>query len=155
MKRNMILPVIGMVIGVVLGENRQVKRIYGIEEDNAKFHEFYDILIQWIKVHQNGRTLADYFRRYGYKTVAVYGLKELGKALIEELKDTEIEVKYGIDKNVDKMHMQTDVFKPDENLPEVDVIVVTSVHYYADIEMGLRDKLKYPIVALNDVVYEA
>ena len=39
MKRNMILPVIGMVIGVVLGEKRQVKRIYGIEEDNAKFHE--------------------------------------------------------------------------------------------------------------------
>lgn len=154
MKRNMILPVIGMVIGVVLGEKRQVKRIYGIEEDNAKFHEFYDILIQWIKVHQNGRTLADYFRRYGYKTVAVYGLMELGKALIEELKDTEIEVKYGIDKNVDKMHMQTDVFKPDENLPEVDVIVVTAVHYYADIEMELRDKLKYPIVALNDVVYE-
>ena len=79
----------------------------------------------------------------------------MGKALIEELKDTEIEVKYGIDRNVDKMDTQTDVFKPDEDLPEVDVIVVTSVHYYADIEMGLRDKLKYPIVALNDVVYEA
>ncbi|MCM1415710.1 MAG: hypothetical protein NC430_07270 [bacterium] len=155
MKKNMVLPALGMAMGVVLGEKCQVKRAYEIEEDNAKFHEFYDILLQWIKVHQSGRTLADYFCRYGYKTVAVYGLKELGEALIEELKDTEIEVKYGIDKTVDKTYRQIDIYKPDDDLPEVDIIVVTAVHYYADIEMALRNKLKYPIVALNDVVYEA
>lgn len=153
--RKVILSLIGMAMGFVLGEKSHVKQFNQMEEDNAKFHEFYDVLLQWIKVRQNGRTLAGYFQKYDYNTVAIYGMKELGVALWTELKDTGIEVKYGIDNKVNKINGNVKLFKSKDNLEEVDVIVVTAIHDYADIEMELRDKMKCPIVALNDVVYEA
>ncbi len=149
------LSMIGMVMGFVLGEKCQEKQIYKLEENSTKFHEFYDVLLQWVKVHQSGRTLADYFRKYGYRTIAIYGMKELGIALWAELEDTGIVVKYGIDNKVNKMDVNINMFKAKDNLEEVDAIIVTAIHDYADIEMELKDKMKCPIVALNDVVYEA
>lgn len=149
------LSVIGTAMGFVLGEKCQEKQVYKLEEENVKFYEFYDVLLQWIKVHQNGRTLANYFQKYGYRTVAIYGMKELGMALWKELKDTEIVVKYGIDNKVTQTDANVNLFKSKDNLEEVDVIVVTAIHDYADIEMELKDKMKCQVVALNDVVYEA
>ncbi len=156
MKKNIILSmIVGTIAGFLIYEKCQSKMICKMEEDDIKFHEFYDILIQWIKVHQKGYTLTDYFRKYNYKTIAIYGMRELGQALLAELKDTEIEVKYAIDKNADNIRVDADVYKPDDDLKKVDVIVVTAVHYYSDIEVGLKEKISCPIVALDDVVYEA
>lgn len=153
--KNVVLPVTGMALGFLIGEKCQEKQVYKLENDNAKFYEFYDVLLQWIKVHQSGRTLADYFHKYGYRTVAIYGMKELGLALWTELQDTGVVVKYGIDNKVNKTDVDVNLFQSKDNLGEVDVIVVTAMHDYADIEMELKDKMKCPIVALNDVVYEA
>ena len=153
--RKVILSIIGMVMGFILGEKRHIMQLNQMEEDNDKFHEFYDVLLQWIKVHQNGRTLEGYFHKYNYKTIAIYGMKELGVALWTELKDTGIVVKYGIDNGVNKTNINVNLFKSKDNLENVDVIIVTAMHDYADIEMELKDKMKCPIVALNDVVYEA
>ena len=126
-----------------------------IEDENRKFHEFYDILLQWIKVHQTGHTLADFFIKNQYKTIAIYGMKELGQALLNELNNSGVEVKYGIDRDADSIFAPVEVYRPDEKLDDVDVIVITAVHYYNDIVFSITDKMNCPIISLDDVVYEA
>ena len=43
-----------------------------------KVLSYYFIYDQWLSLHQRGKTLVEYFEEKGYKTVAIYGLKELG-----------------------------------------------------------------------------
>ena len=47
-----------------------------------------------------------------------------------------------------------DVLTPDDDLPEVDLIVVTPVHYFDEIEEMLADKVDCPVISIEDVVYE-
>lgn len=95
-----------------------------------------------------------FFTQNSYKTVAIYGMKELGERLYDELKDSEIEVKYVIDKNADTIYADVDVIEPEDTLEDVDVIVVTAIHYFDEIEEALGAKVDYPVISLEDVVYE-
>lgn len=149
----------GAVLGVTaeeltVGKNNR-KTLRQAEDGLEKSQEFYFILLQWIKIHQEGRTLVDYFKKNNYKTVAVYGMKELGEALLEELDGSDIEVKYGIDRNAENIYAGIDIYTPDEKLDDVDVVVVTAVHYFDEIELDMQTKVKGKIVSLEDVVWEA
>lgn len=81
-------------------------------------------------------------------------MKELGERLYAELKDSEIQVKYIIDKNADTIYADIDVVEPENILEDVDVIVVTAIHYFDEIEMMLGEKVDYPVISLEDVIYE-
>lgn len=157
MKRG-ISALVGMVVGVAAGGiaagTSSSKKIKEIGEIHAKVHELYMALDQWLQIRQAGKTLVEYFIRNGYKTVAVYGMKELGERLCDELKNSEITVSYAIDRNADAIYADLDVVTPDDNLAPVDVIVVTAITYFDEIEEQLCEKVDCPIVSLEDILYE-
>ncbi len=119
-----------------------------------KLQEFYNALNKWLAVKQAGRSFVEYFEKNQYKTIAIYGMKELGQRLYDELKDSDIKVEYGIDKYADRIYAEVDIVTPDDDLPEVDVIVVTAIHYFDEIEAMLEEKVDYPIISLEDIIYE-
>ena len=150
--------VLSAVIGLAveektIGQARR-KAMRRLEEDDMKFHEFYAILLQWVHMHNDGKTVGAYLKKLGYNTVAIYGMKELGERLYDELKDTGIEVKYMIDKNADTIYADVDVVEPEDTLEEVDVIVVTAIHYFDEIEEALAEKIDCPVISLEDIVFE-
>ena len=63
-------------------------------------------------------------------------------------------VKYIIDKNADCIYSDVDVITPDDDLEQVDVIVVTAIYYFDEIEEMLSQKVDYPIISLEDILYE-
>lgn len=130
------------------------KRCRAADDWVEKLKEFYNILNQWLILKQEGKSLAEYFEQNHYKTVAIYGMKELGERLYDELKDSDIQVKYAIDRNADQIYAEVDVVTPDDGLAEVDVVVVTALHYYDEIEGMIADKVDCPVVSIEDVVYE-
>lgn len=109
---------------------------------------------RWLIVRQQGKSLVEYFEKNQYKTVAIYGMKELGERLYDELKDSGIMVKYIIDRNAESIYADVDVITPDEDLDPVDVIVVTAITYFDEIEEMLSEKVDYPVVSLEDILYE-
>ena len=113
------------------------------------------MLNQWLCIKQEGKSLDEYFKENNYKTVAIYGMGEMGNRLYDELKNTDIEVKYAIDKNASSTYSELDVKEIDDELPEVDVVVVTATFAFDDIVEDIQDKFVCPIVSLEDVVYEA
>ena len=123
-------------------------------DHTQKMTEFYRLLVEWLRIRQEGKSLVPFFTQNSYKTVAIYGMKELGERLYDELKDSEIEVKYVIDKNADTIYADVDVIEPEDTLEDVDVIVVTAIHYFDEIEEALWAKVDYPVISLEDVVYE-
>lgn len=140
-------------VGAVYVGVQEEKRLDKMEDLNKKQICFYNLLIEWLGLKQQGVNLKEYFEFNGYKSVAVYGMKEFGERLVEELKDTGIEVKYVVDRNKDAVVTSLPKYTPDEELPEVDVMVVTAVYYYSDIAEEMEEKVTFPIVSLEDVVY--
>lgn len=157
MKKGLI-SVLSLLTGTVVGagtikkiENRKLEKAY----DKSKKHfELFLLMSQWVKVKQEGKNLSSYFEANGYKKIAVYGMSYAGETLINELKDTGIEVAYGIDKNADYISTEINTVSADDPLEKVDAIVVTAITFFAEIENKLRGKVDYPIISLEEILYE-
>lgn len=148
----------GMAVGAAAGGiavgKKSSEKLQKSQEHRKKVHELYMALDQWLQIRQEGKTLVEYFQKNEYKTVAVYGMKELGERLCDELKDSEVTVKYAIDKNADAIYSDVDVVTPDDELAPVDVIVVTAITFFDEIEEMLSEKVDCPIISLEDILYE-
>lgn len=144
----------GAAAGGIAAGTKSSKKIKGMVETEAKVHELYMAFDQWLQIRQQGKSLVEYFKNNGYKTVAVYGMKELGERLCDELKGSDVTVSYAIDQNADAIYADVDVVTPDEVLAPVDVIVVTAITYFDEIEEKLCEKVDCPIISLEDILYE-
>lgn len=125
-----------------------------IKKMSDKHLALFLMMNQWVKVKQEGKNLSSYFEANGYKKIAIYGMSYVGETLVDELKGTGVEVAYGIDKNAEGIYADIEVFSVDDNLEEADVIVVTAITFFDEIEKMLASKVKCPIISLEDVLYE-
>ena len=124
-----------------------------LQEELVKKNEFYWILVRWVRLLQKGGSVKDYFDKYGYVKVAIYGMAEIGELLFDEI-EKHVQIKYVIDKNADRIFAPC-VLRPDEALDDVDVIVVCAIHYYEEIAESLMQKTAAQIVSFEDVLFEA
>lgn len=109
---------------------------------------------QWIILKQKGISLEPYFKEHKYNRIAIYGMSYLGERLLDDLKETEIEVAYGIDKNADNLYADVDIISPEDEFLPVDAIVVTATFYFDEICDNLQSKVSCPIISLEDVLYD-
>lgn len=125
------------------------------EKDVANKHlALFLMMNQWVKVKQQGKSIATYFEKEGYKNIAVYGMSYAGETLLDELKNTDIHVAYGIDKNADMIYADINVVTMDDILDDVDAVVVTAVTFFNEIEEALSEKMNCPVISLEDILYE-
>lgn len=142
----------GAVVGGAAVGTIFKKRTDAANEALKKSQKLYTVFDQWLTFLQEGKSLEEYFKQNNYKTVAIYGMRELGERLYYELKDSDITVKYAIDKNADAVYTDVDVVTPDDHLDRVDVIVVTAVYYFEEIKDMLAGKVDCAIVSLEDII---
>lgn len=157
MKKGLIgaLSFIAGAAGAAIGTQKVMDKKMRYETSLAEKHfALFSMMNQWVKVKQAGKNLSDYFEKNGFKNLAVYGMSYAGETLIEELKNTDISVAYGIDKNAENIFAEVDVVLPEEKLGAVDAVVVTSITFFDEIEEMLEKKLDCPILSLEDILYE-
>lgn len=119
-----------------------------------KFKKYYGMLNVWLSLKQENKTLATWFEENGYKNIAIYGMGEMGNRLYEELRDTNINVAYAIDRDVNGIYSSLSVYEQEDDLPEVDAIVVSAVFAFDEIAAELKKSCSYPVISLEDIVYE-
>lgn len=137
----------------VMGKVEKNKRKKA-EKLSGKFSAMFHMMNQWVKVKQEGKNLSSFFEKNNYKKVAIYGMGYVGETLLEELKDTGIEVAYGIDRRVFSSHADIRIVPPDGLPGCVDAIVVTAIDSFDEIEEMLSEKVECPIVSIEDIVFE-
>lgn len=113
----------------------------------------YNVLKQWFSLKRQGKTVRAYFEQNGYRRIAIYGMSVLGKYLLEELAGSAVQVIYGIDKRAEKLTAGIPILTPEDILPETDVIVVTAVYFFGEIDVLLRQKTGCPVISLEDILY--
>lgn len=114
----------------------------------------FRMMNQWVKVKQEGKNLASSLEQKGYHKIAIYGLSYAGETLIRELQGTNVQIAYGIDRNADSICVDIDVVTMEEKLSEVDAVVVTAISYFQEIKNKLIEKIKCPVISLEDILYE-
>lgn len=153
-----VISILSALTGVALGAGAvgkvTGKRISKTKSMSNKHLSLFLMMNQWVKVKQQGKNLASYFEKCGYKTIAIYGMSYAGETLIDELAGSSIEVKYGIDKNAEAIYADLDIVTLDSELVEVDAIVVTAITFFDEIEEQLSGKIDCPILSLEDVLYD-
>lgn len=124
-----------------------------IKQLSDKHLALFQMMNQWVRVKQEGKDLSSYFVKHGYKRIAIYGMSYAGETLVNELKDSEIELAYGIDRR-NGLYSFIDILSVDELLPEVDAVVVTAITFFDEIEEMLSEKIACPIISLEDILHE-
>lgn len=118
-----------------------------------KYKMYYFVLNQWLQLKLEGKSIDKYFKDNGYQSIAIYGMGELGTRLYEDLKRSDIEVKYAIDKNVINTFSDLKVYSLKDQLEKVDVIVVTAIFAYDEIYEEISKAVDYPVISLEEAVW--
>lgn len=154
---SVIATVLGAAAGVAVGatvmkkskEEVLVKR----KEMSDKHFELFQLMNQWLINKQQGKEIASYLEKLNYKKIAIYGMSYAGERLYDDLKDTDIEVAYAIDKRAEKIYTALEMYTIEDELPEVDAIVVTAITFYDEIEQALMEVSDIQVVSLEDIIY--
>lgn len=144
----------GTVIGVKATEKKENNKKIELQKMSDKHLELYLMMNQWVRIKQEGKNLALWFEKQGYKKIAIYGMSYAGETLFKELSNTSVEVKYGVDKNGDWICAEIEVWQPEDELDEVDAIAVTTISYFEDVKELLSKKVNCPIINLKNILDE-
>lgn len=116
------------------------------------------LLYQWIKNKIKGLSIGDHLYNKGIRTVIIYGAGDLGELLYEELKISELTVKYFVDRNADKYREKnlatTEIYRW-ENKPmeKVDAIIISILADDNEITQMCNKDVK-EVYSLEELVYK-
>ena len=113
----------------------------------------FHVFDKWMKIKHEGKSLQKYFDDNRIKTVAIYGMGSLGERLYEDLKTTDIEVVYAIDRKAAVIKIEgLKIVTLEDSLDKVDAVIVTPIHLFYGIEADLEKVMEADIISLEDVV---
>lgn len=124
------------------------------QKRSDKFVGYFNLLEKWLHKKENNEGLKSYFINHGYRKIAIYGWGVIGKLLYEELRGSNIEILYAVDKKDISEGEPLRIFSLEKELPEVDIMVVTATFAFEEINEELQSYINTPIISVDDIVYE-
>ena len=127
-----------------------------IKEDfrASKYTFNFNYSCKWIRLLQEGKSLAQYFKDNQIDEVAIYGMGALGKRLYEDLQKANVTVAYVIDRDSRLQSEKYMLLSPEAEFPPMDTIVVTAAFEFEEIKTKLKDKTCAKIISLKDIIDE-
>lgn len=130
---------------------RKIAKIFGMMQ---QYIDYYHMFNQWLYLKNNDTLLEKYFTDRGFSSVAICGMNDIGCRLYEELKKSSLSIAYCIDEEDNNIFPELDSKSMSDTLPKVDVIVVTDVVEFDNIEENLASQNDYKIISLDELFYE-
>lgn len=145
-----------VISGLYIKEKKNRKKIKKQEIDIQKDNLIMETLVQWIQIEHEKKSVSYFLNQLGYKTVALYGYGYVGRELEKILLDDgTITISCVIDKNVLVRMNGEKIIHPSNELPDTDVIVVTSLYYYQEIKEELiKLGVTADIVSFDSLLYQ-
>lgn len=148
--------IIGVCLIIIYKLKLNIKRKNEINKElkwkNFKLEKSNKSLCYLYLLNKKDNNIKKYFDRQKIKTVAVYGMNEIGKAFVETFLDAGINICYGIDKNTNISFSAIEIRQVENIDDQMDMIIVTAEAYFEEIS-GLL-KVKAPVRKLNELLEE-
>lgn len=146
--------VVGIGTGILLTAGKMVKVLDILQLNAKKDRVNCRILTQWMSAQVSGKKIGDYLRNEGYHKIAIYGINYMGELLLKELEGCSVQTVCAIDKRAEEIEVGVEVLKPDAELPEIDVLIVTTSLYFEEIKLNMGSKMQCPIISLEEILCE-
>lgn len=131
---------------------------YKLQNEKLSFSEKErKIWYTWFLIEQKGFSCLDFFVKYNYKTIAVYGMNGLGRCLVDYLivDSKDIFVKYAVEKDKPSaVHEKLKVYRMgDDKLPKADCIVICDLNHVHEKHQELKESgFKGKVVSFSDIL---
>ncbi len=123
-----------------------------IERNFNKFKELFEVVDRWLFLEQERNySIKNYLHSIGCSSFAIYGMSSLGKHLLLRARKEGIEPAYGIDRYVGQFGDDFKIYRPEEELPNVDCIIITA-YDYEEIKNTLKKKTNAKIVYIGEMI---
>lgn len=141
------------ILGGILADRVCISRVLKKKNDDIeKTKANLLILEEWIAMYRHGRRVADVLDERGIREIAIYGMGILGSHLYQELKTSGMSVKYIIDRRPLKGVYNAEICSPGVELENVDVVIVTPVYQFEEIERNIRQVNDVLVVSLRELL---
>lgn len=129
--------------------------VKSLRADKDRYYNESVMFDKWLNKKSQKESLTDYFSSRNYNRIAIYGFGAMGKHLLNEINnDDTVQCVYIIDRNAEMINVQTPVYRPEEDLEPVDLIVVSTIHIYDEIYEFLNAKGEYRVMSLKQIIEE-
>lgn len=110
------------------------------------------LILQWLEIKQKGHNFDEYFKKNNIQSIAIYGMAALGCRLCDELENSDICIKYLLDRNPNGMEKVLDFAFLEGNFLQVDAIVVTVAGAEKEIVNEIKRKGYQRVIGLSDII---
>ena len=127
--------------------------------NNYDYKACFTAMVKWMEAIEDNKSLSDYLLQCGYKNVAIYEAREIGRLLYNQLKNSSLHIECIIERNAESLNelMEIPVIRPSQALllKNVDVIIVTPFENYDAVnEYFMNLGINTPTISLRDMLYE-
>jgi len=133
-------------------KNKEEVHVMGHIPEKGRLVKMSGCLEGMLTILEKGKNISSYFKEKDVKNIAIYGHSVLARHLITQLKGSGINVAYVIDRKLKCQTEDYSILSLYEELPQVDMVVVTIVWDFNSIENVLIEKGLNNIVSLSTVI---
>ena len=119
-----------------------------VENSSKKYNQLY---VKWMFLRNSETFLSEHPKLQG-KTIAIYGMGNLGNILLGEFGLQNRDVKYVVDQNWQCVFADCEMFTVEENLEPVDIMIITPICEYENIVDKLRSKVDCEFISIEVLV---
>ena len=123
----------------------------------TKLQKIVYCMDRWMWLREQGITITDYCKEHKAESISVYGYGRLGKHLVWELQNEVFQIPWIMDQrsmDIDVDHNKYELILPHEvnRVKDADMIIVTAVEDYYDIEAELSKYTKAEIISIERII---
>lgn len=146
--------IIGIITGIVM-IMRFCEKVLKKEFKRANKNGYiFRKVCKWLRAEQSRQTIDLKLMERQISEVAIYGKGEMGKCLIKELENSNVKIKYLVDKDSNSNEFQYKCYHPEDLLPEVQAIIVTPIYQFDEIAAELKYSGNVQIISLEELIDE-
>lgn len=120
-----------------------------------KFRELFMALNRIIECRNEGCPVGKYLKSMGIQRIAIYGAGYLGKRLMGELRELDIETVFFIDRNAEFMTEKIPVYKLEDAPDDIDAVIISLVKNYDAVRSSLEEKYDVKIYTIEKITENA
>lgn len=117
-----------------------------------KFNKMFHIMLDWMKLKNKGIGISSFCKKNNFLNVAVYGMGYIGECLYDELINSDINIIYAIDRTAIDFRHELPIFKLEDDLEPVDIVIVTAVEDIRGIINAVKEKVNCPVIAISKIL---
>ena len=118
------LNIIVIVIGVYLSFCLALIVAKNKDQVINKYKKYYFLMCSWMEIPDE--KISKFFSQNNIKTIGIYGIKDMGKHLYLQLKNSQVKVKYFVDQaSYVQGIFDLPLYRPEDILEDVDAIIIT------------------------------